>query len=116
MTDMTSDEVKRGAMKLGRALPGTMGAFNRLHAAALADGELTASTKELIAMAISVATGCGGCIAYHGERALEAGATKEQYLEAVGVAVLMGGGPASVYGARAAELLETAVGESEGIA
>lgn len=91
---------------LTRDLPGAMGAFSGLHGKALAAGALEAKTKELLALAISVAARCDGCIAYHVHDALRAGAKRAEILEAVGVAVLMGGGPAVVYGAQAREALE----------
>jgi alkylhydroperoxidase/carboxymuconolactone decarboxylase family protein YurZ len=50
--------------------------------------------------------GCDGCIAFHTHDALRAGATPQEVLEALGIAVLMGGGPAAVYGWQALEALE----------
>lgn len=106
MSPVDPTEVKRSIARLGREVPQTMSAFARLHAAATADGALSASTKELIALAISVAKGCSGCIAYHGEQALARGATHEEYLDAVAVAVMMSGGPGTVYGAEATAVLD----------
>ena len=53
------------------------------------------------AMAIGVVHGCDGCIASHAHGAAKAGASKQQAAEAIGVAIMMHGGPATVYGARA---------------
>jgi AhpD family alkylhydroperoxidase len=103
----TATEVQSAVAGLGRALPQTMSGFARLHAAAMVEGALGASTKELLALAISIAQGCGGCIAYHGERALDAGATRDEFLDAVGVAVLMAGGPGTVYATQALDVLES---------
>jgi AhpD family alkylhydroperoxidase len=75
--------------------------FGPLHGATMADGELTRSTKELVALGIAVATHCEPCIAYHVHDALQAGATRAQIAEALAVAVTMGGGPALMYGAQA---------------
>ncbi len=72
-----------------------------MHTATFADGSLDRRTKELIALAISVIERCDGCIASHAEGAIRAGATPEQAAEAIGVAILMGGGPATIYGPRA---------------
>lgn len=44
---------------------------------------------------------CDGCIASHARGAARAGATLEEAAEAIGVAILMNGGPATVYGPRA---------------
>ena len=90
----------------GTALPDVMGAFGTLHETATADGALTHKTKELIALAIGIAVHCDGCIAFHVHDALEAGATRDEIVETVGVAVLMGGGPAVVYGTDALEALD----------
>ncbi len=75
--------------------------FGELHRAAVADGVVSARTKELIALAISVIKECDGCIAYHASAAARLGATEEEVAEVLGVALLMGGGPASVWAPRA---------------
>ncbi|HEU4539637.1 MAG TPA: carboxymuconolactone decarboxylase family protein [Jiangellaceae bacterium] len=89
------------ARDLRRAIPEVYEGFTKLHEAALAEGALGAKVKELIALAISVNEGCDGCIASHARGAARAGATREEAAEAIGVAVLMSGGPGTVYGPRA---------------
>jgi alkylhydroperoxidase/carboxymuconolactone decarboxylase family protein YurZ len=42
-------------------------------------------------------TACEPCILVHMEKAVAAGATKAEILEACGVAIAMGGGPAMAY-------------------
>ncbi len=49
---------------------------------------------------------CDGCIAYHAHAAARAGASREEVAEALGVALLMDGGTASVYGPLAWEAFE----------
>ena len=71
-------------------------AFLDLEEAAFTDGELSRLQKELIAIGISVATDCESCMQWHIEQAAEAGATQRQVLEAVEVAMEMGGGRATV--------------------
>jgi alkylhydroperoxidase/carboxymuconolactone decarboxylase family protein YurZ len=46
---------------------------------------------------------CDGCIASHSEGAARAGASRQEQeaAEAIGVAMLMNGGPATIYGPRA---------------
>ena len=44
---------------------------------------------------------CDGCIANHAKAAAKQGATPEEVADALGVAFLMDGGPATVYGPRA---------------
>ena len=86
--------------ELRNAIPGPWSAFVGLHEAALADGALTGTVKELMALAISVVERCDGCIAAHAPAARRR-ATPAQVAEAISVALLMGGGPATVYGPRA---------------
>ena len=77
-----------------------------MHREAMAHGAISVKHKELIALAIAIAKRCDDCIAYHVHDALHAGATREEILEAAGVAVLMGGGPAMMYSCRVYEALE----------
>jgi AhpD family alkylhydroperoxidase len=65
------------------------------------DGALDHRTKELVSLAVGVAVRCDPCILWHTDAALEAGATPEEVTEALSVAVVMGGGPALAYAARA---------------
>jgi AhpD family alkylhydroperoxidase len=67
----------------------------------MAPGALDAKTKELIALAIAVSKQCDGCIAAHARGAAAQGATQAEVAEALGVAILMNGGPATVHGPRA---------------
>ncbi|MGA7932588.1 MAG: carboxymuconolactone decarboxylase family protein [Kovacikia sp.] len=83
--------------KFSNALPDLMKSFYALSKASSAAGALDSKTKELIALAIAVATHCDDCIAFHTSSALKAGATQEEILEMLGVAVFMGGGPALMY-------------------
>lgn len=86
---------------LSRTIPDTMKGFMAMHDAAVKDGALSAKVKELISLGIAIAVHCEGCIACHVHDALKHGATREEIAETVGVAVLMGGGPATVYGSLA---------------
>jgi AhpD family alkylhydroperoxidase len=92
--------------KLGKELPGPVSDFARLHRNAIAQGAIASKMKELIALGIAIAIRCEDCIAYHVHDALHAGATHQEVLETIGVAVMMGGGPASMYGSRAYEALQ----------
>jgi len=91
---------------LGKEIPGTMTGFSQLHKQSMTDGALSAKAKELIALAIAITVRCDGCIAYHVHDALQAGATRPEIVEAIGVAILMGGGPSTIYGSEALMALE----------
>lgn len=92
--------------KLARDMRGPMSAFAQLNGATTAPGALDAKFKQLIALGISIATRCDGCIAYHVHDAVKAGATRQEILETLGISILMGGGPAVVYACEALEALE----------
>jgi AhpD family alkylhydroperoxidase len=109
------DGLAEPARALRQQIPDVMKAFAGLHSAALVDGALSSATKELIALAIAVVSPCDGCIASHARGAARHGATKEQVAEAIGVAILMAGGPATVYGPRAYDaFMEFAAPAQEG--
>ena len=99
-------ELQSGLIRLGRELPSTMGSFASLHKAATANAALNTKTKELIALGIAVAIRCESCIAFHIHDSLAAGATRPEILEVLGVAVMMGGGPAAMYACDALAALE----------
>jgi AhpD family alkylhydroperoxidase len=102
--------------RLGAAAPEEMEGFSTLHTVSTADGALSTETKELIALAIGIAVHCDGCIAYHVHDALGAGASREEVVETIGVAVMMGGGPSVVYGCEALEALEQFEAQAAGAA
>jgi AhpD family alkylhydroperoxidase len=91
---------------VGKELPGPISAFARLHRDAIASGSIPGKMKELMALAIAIAIRCDDCIAYHVHDAIHSGATHQEVLETIGVALMMGGGPASMYGCRAYEALQ----------
>ncbi|HAJ32261.1 MAG TPA: 4-carboxymuconolactone decarboxylase [Candidatus Atribacteria bacterium] len=85
--------------KLGKELPSVMGAFMKLDQECVKDGVLSNKTKELIALGIGIAIRCKYCIQFHAAEAVKAGANRAEILEAAGVSVFMGGGPAVTYAA-----------------
>jgi AhpD family alkylhydroperoxidase len=93
-TDESIGRLRQGAPEVARA-------FSALAKAANAPGALDPRTKELLALAIGITARCHGCLAYHARAAARQGATREEVLEAIGVAVYMGGGPSMIYGAEA---------------
>jgi len=110
-------EILEPLLEEGRALrekiPEVYRGFARLSAAAMAPGALDAVSKELIALALAVGLRCDGCIAAHARGAALAGATREQVAEAIGVAILLDGGPGTVYGPRAYDAFCAFVAERE---
>ena len=103
-----------GAMtrKIRVEAPGTMDGFDAMAKASMADGALSTGTKELIALAIGVATRCDGCIGYHAKALVRLGVPRAQLLEMLAVATYMGGGPSLMYAADALRAYEEFGGEA----
>jgi len=75
-------------------------------------GTISVLEKELIALAIGLALRCESCIYAHVQAALNAGATRQQILEACGVALMMQGGPTYTYLPRVFEALDALTGQA----
>lgn len=98
--DITRD-ISANLRILRKDIPEVMHGFSALAQSATKSQALDRKTKELIALAIGVATRCDGCIGFHTETLVKLGATRAEVEEALGMAVYMGGGPALMYAADA---------------
>lgn len=94
-------DLNQQSRALRQMIPDVYKGFAETHRAALSDGALPTKIKELMALVIGISRGCDGCIASHARGAARAGATREEAAEAIGVSILMNGGPGTVHGARA---------------
>lgn len=94
-------DISANLKSLRRGIPETMQGFSALAQAATGEGALDKKTKELIALAIGVATRCDGCIGFHSESLVRLGASRAEVEETLGMAVYMGGGPSLMYAADA---------------
>lgn len=92
--------------QLSKELPGAVAGFGHLHKEAMAAGAIDAKTKELMALGIAVAIRCDDCISYHVHDSLKAGASRKEIVETLGVAMMMGGGPAAMYACEAFQALQ----------
>lgn len=101
-----TQHIKKYTSQIHTALPEVMKDFYALSKNALASGTIDIKIKELMALAIAVATHCDNCIAFHTQAALKAGATRDEIMETLGVTVYMGGGPSLMYAAHVVEALE----------
>lgn len=95
------DELRQPVRDLHEQIPAVFEGYAAINAAVLTDGALDAKTKELIALAIAVAKQCDGCISSHARGAARRGATVGEVAEALGVAIMMNGGPGTVHAPRA---------------
>ena len=55
------------------------------------EGALNVKTKELLGLVASTVLRCDDCIKYHLETSYKNGVTKEEMMEAMGIATLVGG-------------------------
>ena len=97
MANVLSGELKNLRGGAGDVMKG----FSAIAQAALKAGVLDVKTKELIALAISVAVRCDDCIAFHAKAAVERGASRDEILETLGMAIYMGAGPSVMYASHA---------------
>jgi AhpD family alkylhydroperoxidase len=110
-------EQQRDLVEMGKQLrahiPDAYSGFAALHKGAMSEGVLSLKEKELIALAVSTALQCDGCIASHARAAARQGATATEAAEAIGVALLLMGGPGTVYGPQAFAAFREFSGETE---
>jgi AhpD family alkylhydroperoxidase len=99
---MNAMKAAPGGADIGRAF-GPF--FQGLMKDTTSEGGLSAKQKELIALAIGVASRCESCIYAHVEKCLKAGASPREVMDAAGVAVMMGGGPVYTYATVVSEAL-----------
>ena len=74
-------DVGEMSTKLRAEAPGTMDGFSAMAKAAMAEGALSMGAKELIAMAIAIATRCDGCIGYHAKALVRLKVPRAQVVE-----------------------------------
>ena len=86
--------------ELAKLSPDTVRGYQALSAANAKTGKLDEKTRQLISLAVAVTTRCDGCIVFHTDAALKAGATKDEISESLGVAVAMNAGAALIFSTR----------------
>ena len=86
--------------------PEVMKSFHELGRSATAGGTLVSKTKELIALALSVAARCDPCIGFHMQTLVKLGVTRREIEEMLAVTTYMGGGPSLMYAANAIAAFE----------
>ena len=106
-----SKQIGSKLVEFSKRIPETMQGFNQMSKATHGDGALDAKTKELIAMAIGIATRCQGCLAFHAQACVRLGVTRAEFEEMLQVAVYMGGGPSLMTAAEATLAYEEFGGE-----
>ena len=95
------DEVAPLGRALREAIPDVYRGFAAFQQAGFKPGALGVKSKELIGLAVAVAVECDACMAAHARSAAQAGVSRQEAAEAIGVAIVLLGGPGTVYGPRA---------------
>lgn len=90
-------------LHVGEGASGVMKNFSGMARAALEPKALDVKTKELIALAVSVAVRCDPCVAFHAKAAVDQGASRDEVQETIATAIYMGAGPSVMYAAKALE-------------
>jgi len=98
-----TNELRARLRALRGGAPDVMKAFSGIAHAAMAPKALDGKTKELIALGIAVAVRCDDCIGFHVKAALEQGASRDEVVETLGMAIYMGAGPSVMYASHALE-------------
>lgn len=103
----SKDKLKGAKARMGafaKAAPDLFQGFAQVSKVATRQGKFSTAERELIATAIAVVQGCEDCILYHAEAARRAGADEATLIEALEVAVEMGGGPGVMYAGKALDV------------
>lgn len=101
-----TDTISTSLSKMRKEIPDVMNGFHALAQAATKDGALNKKTKELIALALGIASHCDGCIGFHTQSLIKLGVTREEFMETLSMAIYMGGGPSLMYAAEALKAFE----------
>lgn len=86
--------------EIAKISPDIIRGYRTLSEAGAKTGKLDAKTRELIALAVAVTRQCDGCIVVHTDAAIKQGATREEIVEALGVAVATNAGATLVHSAK----------------
>ena len=99
-------EVKSRIGGIAKLNPDVVKGYTGISNAKPANPRLDDKTRELIALAVAVTRQCDGCIVVHTNAAKKHGATQEEIMEALGVAVAVNAGATLVYSARTMDAFE----------
>ena len=93
-------QIAAGNVQIGRINHEIIKGYRGLSEAGNATNLLCAKVRELIALAVAVTRDCDGCITVHTDAAIKQGATKEEIVEALSVAIAVNAGAALVFSTR----------------
>ncbi len=92
--------------RFDESFPEVMETYSLFRKKVYSDGALSLKFKRLIALACGLRSGCTRCIQGQTKDAVSAGASKEEIMEAVAVAIVMGGTTVSAETWRIVKVME----------
>lgn len=107
-------EIQQRMAEIGRANHEIVKGYRGLSEAGNQTNLLGAKTRELIAIAVAVTRQCDGCITVHTDAAIKQGATREEIIEALSVAVAVNAGAALIFSTRVMDAFAAKTAESKG--
>jgi AhpD family alkylhydroperoxidase len=99
-------ELTKSIPGFAKLSPDSLKGYQTLSNANSQNSLLGEKVRQLISIAVAVTTRCDGCITFHTDAALKAGATKQEIAEALGVAMAMNAGAALIYSLRALDSVD----------
>jgi|SRR5579883_396093 AhpD family alkylhydroperoxidase len=100
------NELTKSIPDFAKLTPDSLKGYQTLSNANKEHSHLGEKMRQLISIAVAVTTRCDGCITFHTDAALKAGATREEISEALGVAMAMNAGAALIYSLRAMDAVQ----------
>ena len=99
-------ELTKSIPDFAKLSPDSLKGYQTLSAANSKASLLGEKVRQLISLAVAITTRCDGCITFHTDAALKAGASKQEIAEALGVAMAMNAGAALIYSLRALDSVD----------
>lgn len=93
-------QLMSGLAEIGKANHEILKGYRGLSNAGNATNILGPKIRELIALAVAVTRQCDGCIVTHTHAAIKEGATREEIVEALSVAIAVNAGAALIFSSR----------------
>ena len=106
-------EIQQRMAEIGRVNHEIVKGYRGLSEAGNQTNLLGAKVRELIAIAVAVTRQCDGCITVHTDAAIKQGATREEIIEALSVAVAVNAGAALIFSTRVMDAFAAKTGESK---
>jgi AhpD family alkylhydroperoxidase len=106
-------EIQQRMAEIGRANHEIVKGYRGLSEAGNQTNLLGAKMRELIAIAVAVTRQCDGCITVHTDAAIKQGATHEEIVEALSVAVAVNAGAALIFSTRVMDAFAAKTAENK---